>query len=569
MRHLRQIMGIITPIPVANDVNRDEALIRTPIPVANGGNRYEATMGINEELQRQNDRLQLLLNLTSRITSSLDLREVLRAIAANIREVIQADLVTVSLPDAASGKIRVFAMDFPHGKGVIKEDLLVAPSTAAKKAMDTLKPVVLDSPESDCVSGNAEGIRTQCIIPLVNRGRLLGILCPCRTTETPFVPEDVDFLSRASGQIAIAIENALAYHEIYELKDKLAQEKLYLEEEIRNDSGFERIIGKSAPLKHILELVDTVAPSDSTVLLLGDTGTGKELIARAIHDRGRRKDRTFVKLNCAAIPTGLLERELFGHEKGAFTGAIAQRIGRFELDNRGTVFLDAIGEIPLELQPKLLRVLQEREFERLGSSRTLTTDARLIAATNRDLASMVEEQKFRSDLFYRLNVFPVRVPPLRERPEDIPLLVRHFTEQCARRMNKKIETISTETLKQMRQYHWPGNIRELQNVIERAVILSAGPVLSVPLSEFQSRPALAAVDGNGKPEKRLKFSPSNDIRNVLEETERKYILSVLSQTDWVVAGPNGAAARLGMKRSTLQLRIRKLGLSRDNSQPVS
>src|SRR5258707_14979361 len=345
MRHLRQIMGILTPIPAAN-----------------GGNRYEATMSISEELQRQNDRVQLLLNLTSRIPSSLALREVLRAIAANIRQVIHADWVTVSLPDGSWGKIRVFAMDFPHGKGLIKEDLLVAPSTAVKKAMDTLKPVVLDSPESDnCLSGNAEGIRAQCIIPLVNRDRVLGILCPSRTTETPFVPEDVDFLSRASGQIAIAIENALAYHEISELKDKLAQEKLYLEEEIRSDSGFERIIGKSAPLKHILELVDTVAPSDSTVLLLGETGTGKELIARAIHDRGRRKDRTFVKLNCAAIPTGLLESELFGHEKGAFTGAITQKIGRLDLADQGTLFLDEVGDIPIEIQPKLLRALQERE----------------------------------------------------------------------------------------------------------------------------------------------------------------------------------------------------------------
>jgi formate hydrogenlyase transcriptional activator len=313
-------MGIVTPIPVANDVNRDGALVRTAIPAPTSTNRYEAILSISEKLQRQNDRLQLLLNLTSRITSSLNLREVLRAIAANIREVIQADLVTVSLPDRASGQIRVFAVDFPHGKGLIKEDLLVAPSAATKKAMDTLKPVVLDSRDYDnCVSGAteiaaAEGLKTKCIIPLVNRDRVLGILCPSRTTETPFVPEDVDFLSRASGQIAIAIENALAYHEISELKDKLAQEKLYLEEEIRSDSGFERIIGKSAPLKHVLELVDTVASSDSTVLLLGETGTGKELIARAIHDRGRRKDRTFVKLNCAAIPTGLLESELFGHE---------------------------------------------------------------------------------------------------------------------------------------------------------------------------------------------------------------------------------------------------------------
>src|SRR6267378_3042130 len=447
MRHLRQIMGIITPIPVANDLNRDEALLRTPIPAANGANRYEAIISISEELQRQNDRLQLLLNLTSRITSSLDLREVLRAIAANIRQVIQADLVTVSLPDGASGQIRVFAMDFPHGKGLIKEDLLVAPSTAVKKAMDTLKPVVLDSGESDnCVSGTAEGIRAQCIIPLVNRDRVLGILCPCRTTETPFVPEDVDFLSRASGQIAIAIENALAYHEISELKDKLAQEKLYLEEEIRNDSGFERIIGKSAPLKHILELVDTVAPSDSTVLLLGETGTGKELIARAIHDRGRRKDRTFVKLNCAAIPTGLLESELFGHEKGAFTGAITQKIGRLDLADQGTLFLDEVGDLPLELQPKLLRALQEREFERLGGTRTRSVDVRLIAATNCDLWQMVQDREFRDDLYYRLNVFPLVLPPLRERKRDIPEFVEYFVEHFASSMGKLIDTIPDGTM---------------------------------------------------------------------------------------------------------------------------
>src|SRR5712672_3828454 len=469
MRHLRKKMGIITAIPAAN-----------------GGNRYEATMSISEELQRQNDRLQLLLNLTSRITSSLNLREVLRAIAANIRQVIHADAVTVALPDSASGKIRVFAMDFPRGKGLIKEDLLVAPSTAAKKAMDTLKPVVLDSQESDnCVSGNAEGIRTQCIIPLVNRDRVLGLLCPSRTTETPFVPEDVDFLSRASGQIAIAIENALAYHEISELKDKLAQEKLYLEEEIRSDSGFERIIGKSAPLKHILELVDTVAPSDSTVLLLGETGTGKELIARAIHDRGRRKDRTFVKLNCAAIPTGLLESEVFGHEKGAFTGAITQKIGRLELADQGTLFLDEVGDIPIEIQPKLLRALQEQEFERLGGTRTIRVDVRLVAATNHDLAQMIGDGRFRGDLYYRLNVFPVVLPPLRERPEDIPRLVRHFTQRFAQRMGRRIETIPTAVMDALVEYPWPGNVREMQNVIERAVILSPGRSLQVPLSDLQ------------------------------------------------------------------------------------
>jgi len=396
-----------------------------------------------------------------------------------------------------------------------------------------------------------------------------GVLILGRRAENAFSRDDIKFLMQVASQVAIAVENALAYGKIAELKEKLTQEKLYLEDEIRTELNFEEIVGKSAVLRRILKQVAIVAPTDSTVLIYGETGTGKELIARAIHNLSSRVSNAFVKLNCAAIPTGLLESELFGHEKGAFTGAIAQRIGRFELANRGTVFLDEIGEIPLELQPKLLRVLQEREFERLGSTRTLTTGARLIAATNRDLASMVQEQKFRSDLFYRLNVFPVRVPSLRERPDDVPLLVRHFTEQCARRMNKKIETISTETLKQMRQYHWPGNIRELQNVIERAVILSAGPVLNVPLSEFQSRPALAAVDGHGNRDRKPESSAGKDIRDVLEETERKHISSVLSETNWVVAGPNGAAIRLGMKRSTLQLRMRKLGISRDNSQFVS
>src|ERR1700751_2717864 len=566
MRHLREVMGIIVPIPVANDVNRDEALIRTPIPAASGANRYDAIISISEELRRQNDRLQLLLNLTSRITSSLDLREVLRSIAANIRQVIHADLVTVSLPDGASGKIRVFAMDFPHGKGLIKEDLLVAPSTAAKKAMDTLKPVVLDGQESDnCVSGNAEGIRAQCIIPLVNRDRLLGLLCPCRTTETPFVAEDVDFLSRASGQVAIAIENALAYHEISELKEKLAQEKLYLEEEIRSDSGFERIIGKSAPLKHILELVDTVAPSDSTVLLLGETGTGKELIARAIHDRGRRKGRTFVKLNCAAIPTGLLESELFGHEKGAFTGAITQKIGRLDLADQGTLFLDEVGDIPIEIQPKLLRSLQEREFERLGSTQTRKVNVRLVAATNRNLEKMVADREFRSDLFYLLKVCPIRIPSLRERKEDIPLLVSYFVQKFAKQMQKPIESVPSAVMKGLTAWEWPGNIRELENFIERAVILTRGKALEVPLTELRKTETEMAVDAvvNKKRAARKAFSSGPDINAGAEEYERKQreeIIQALTACKGRVGGTDGAAIRLGISRTTLIYRMRRLGI---------
>jgi formate hydrogenlyase transcriptional activator len=321
---------------------------------------------------------------------------------------------------------------------------------------------------------------------------------------------------------------------------------------------FER--GSAGKFSIIKERI-AVAPTDSTVLIYGETGTGKELIARAVHNLSSRRSNSFVKLNCAAIPTGLLESDLFGHEKGAFTGAIAQRIGRFELANRGTVFLDEIGEIPLELQPKLLRVLQEREFERLGSTRTLRTDARLIAATNRDLSSMVEEKRFRSDLFYRLNVFPVRIPALRERPDDVPLLVRHFAEQFARRMNKKIKTIPAETMTLLQSYHWPGNIRELQNVIERAVILSATPVLQVSLNELEPRSIGTSPDTAAAPA--AESAAAKDMRRLLQEAERVHIVKVLNQTNWVVAGPNGAAIRLGMKRSTLQVRMQKLGITRD------
>jgi formate hydrogenlyase transcriptional activator len=379
--------------------------------------------------------------------------------------------------------------------------------------------------------------------------------------DAAFTSDDIEFLTQIANQVAIAVENACAFGEIRELKEKLTQEKLYLEDEIRSEMNFAQIVGKSAPLRRVLKQVETVAPTDSTVLIYGDTGTGKELIARAIHDLSPRRSKPFVKLNCAAIPTGLLESELFGHEKGAFTGAIAQRIGRFEVANGGTIFLDEIGEVPLELQTKLLRVLQEREFERLGSSRTLRTDARLIAATNRDLEAMVSEQKFRSDLFFRLNVFPVHVPPLRERQGDIPLLVRHFTQQFSRRMNRVIETIPSAAMDALSRYHWPGNIRELQNVIERAVIISTGPALSVDVADLKFSKA-------SHPEERvaaLQSKTNGALHDVLEGMERQHILDALQQSNWVVAGPHGAAARLGMKRSTLQKRVHKLGIARSSA----
>jgi formate hydrogenlyase transcriptional activator len=392
-------------------------------------------------------------------------------------------------------------------------------------------------------------MRAFCSAPLLFHDRVLGALDIGRRSADTFSPEEVELLGEIAKQIAIAVENAQAYRQITELKDRLAKENLYLEEEARTDHNFGEIVGDSAALRRVLKEVETVAPTDSTVLVRGETGTGKELIARALHDLSPRRERTFVKLNCAAIPTGLLESELFGHEKGAFTGAITQKIGRFELAHQGTFFLDEVGDIPPELQPKLLRALQEQEFERLGSTRTVRVDVRLVAATNRDLAQMVNNGRFRSDLYYRLNVFPVVLPPLRERRDDIPTLARHFTQRFAQRMGRRIESIPTGVMDALVRYPWPGNIREMQNVIERAVILSRGPELEIPVSEFKQQTKAASV-----------ALPSSF--STLEEAERQHILRVLRETNWTIGGSAGAAFRLGMKRTTLQSKMRKLGIAR-------
>src|SRR5580692_3844977 len=440
--------------------------------------------------RRAQERLELLLDLTNRVVSTLDLRDLLRVISANLRRVMDSDGVGIQLPDAEDGRLRVYALDFPGGNDVIREGWEPAANSTAAQVYRTGEPSVDGARElaSDPVAIEL-GVKSVCHLPLTSRNRVLGVLAVGSLRENAFSEDDVAFLIQFARQVAIAVDNAIAYGQISTLKDQLAQEKLYLQDEIRTELNFDEIVGKSEALRRVLTLVETVAPTDSTVLIYGETGTGKELIARALHNLSARRSSAFVKLNCAAIPTGLLESELFGHEKGAFTGAIAQRIGRFELAHRGTVFLDEVGEIPLELQPKLLRVLQEREFERLGSTRTLTTDARLIAATNQDLEGMVSRQKFRSDLYYRLNVFPVRVPALRERRDDIPLLVRHFVQQFSRRMNRSVETIPSETMNMLVRYDWPGNIRELQNVIERAVILSTGGVLKVAPNDLKSAAA--------------------------------------------------------------------------------
>jgi formate hydrogenlyase transcriptional activator len=503
-------------------------------------------------LQRERDQLDLLLEVTNAVVTQLDTRALFSAVAPALRRCCNADMAALTLYDADAGVLRKHACD-SEGRDpsqqppAVEHSLDGSPSGLVfREGKPRLfsRDDLLSFPESREFLLE-RGIQSACSVPLATAQGSLGTLDLAALLPGAFSEDTLALLTRVAGQIAIAVSNAISYERIEQLNAQLAREKLYLEDEIRSEQLFEDIVGRSAVLRRVLREVETVAPTDSTVLISGETGSGKELIARAIHQLSERRDRAFVKLNCAAIPTGLLESELFGHEKGAFTGAISQRIGRFELASRGTVFLDEIGEIPLELQPKLLRVLQEREFERLGSSRTLRTDARLIAATNRDLAALVEEQKFRQDLFYRLNVFPILVPPLRDRPEDIPILVRHFAQQFARRMRKTIDTIPTETMNVLVGYQWPGNIRELQNLIERAVILSTGSTLDVPVGSLASR---APARG---PEPQT-----------LEETDRRHIIAALESTNWVISGPNGAAARLGIKRSTLQFRMRKLGIAR-------
>lgn len=500
--------------------------------------------------QRVQSQMKLILALTNQVVSNLEFKQLLRAASASVRTVMDCDAAAILLPQGDGEHLCVHALDFPESRGFFTEGSMVPlEGTLPGQSFRTAQPVVVNSldatqiPIETCEKARGEGLNSFCDVPLVSKNRLLGVLAVAKREENAFGDEEVTFLTQVADQVAIGVENALAYTEIAALKNKLAQEKLYLEEEIRGEMDFEGIVGQSSALRNVLKLVETVAPSDSTVLLLGETGTGKELIARAIHDRSRRKDRTFVKLNCAAIPSGLLESELFGHERGAFTGAIMQKIGRLELADEGTLFLDEVGDIPLEIQPKLLRALQEREFERLGSTRTKRVNVRLIAATNRNLDDMIARGLFRSDLYYRLNVFPIRIPPLRERPEDIPLLVRYFAQRYGRQMEKHIESIPAAAMKRLVAWHWPGNIRELQNVIERSVILTRGSALQLPIGELT----------NG-------IAQHSDPVLATDPAEREEILRVLKATRGRVGGPSGAAARLGLKRTTLISRMKKLGI---------
>ena len=517
---------------------------------------------VNEAaLRHERDRLQLLLEITNSTTSRLDLPRLVEALSTNLLSVTRCDFCALLLPDADSGELRLTTLYNPEARGSFRDGTIIPiQGSICGKAFRTGKTQhynhldeLRDDPES---LGNsvgrrfyqrvmAEGLVSGCDLALVGRSGVVGVLAALKRTERAFETDDVIFLEQVARQVAIALENALEYEKAIRDRDKEAKQRLYLEEEIRGQSG--AIVGDSPALKAALQLVSVVAPTDSSVLILGETGTGKELIARAIHDLSSRRECAFVKLNCAAIPLGLLESELFGHEKGAFTGAIAQKMGRFELANKGTLFLDEVGDIPLELQSKLLRVLQEQEFERLGSNRTHKVDVRLIAATHRDLSGMVKRSAFREDLYYRLKVFPIGVPALRQRTEDIPKLVWHFTELYARRMNKRIEEIPAETMGALVRYAWPGNVRELQNFIERAVILSPHSVLRAPTSELVPfhAPSSADIPITG-----------------LEEVERDHIVRTLEASNWVVGGRNGAAQRLGMKRTSLVYRMRKLGITR-------
>jgi formate hydrogenlyase transcriptional activator len=521
----------------------------------------ESFRTLTATLNKEKQRLHVLLELSRILEGNWDVPRIFPRISALLRRVLRHEFAAFGLYDE---KKRVFvrrALDFPLGKGLFSAATPVSSGGPQSRAVAERQAVTFSQEDiaafsaEPSMAGGAdsylgEGLKSLCCVPLLRPSGTVGTLSLASTRPDAFQPEDLALLNQVGAQLAIALENGHASRQIHELKNRLAEEKKYLEGEIRTETNFEEIVGESPVLKQVLHQVATVATSDATVLVLGETGTGKELIARALHRMSGRKDRGFIKVNCAAIPTGLLESELFGHEKGAFTGAVSQKIGRMELADGGTFFLDEVGEIPLELQPKLLRVLQDHEFERLGGTRTIKVNVRLIAATNRDLTRSITEGLFRSDLFYRLNVFPVRMPPLRDRREDIPMLVHYFVQKYARRMDRHIETIPKETMNALINWPWPGNVRELENFMERSVILSEGPALRVPLSELLAADRAAAAE------------------HTLENAERAHIIRVLRQTGGVISGPAGAARRLGVKRTTLQSKIQRLKItSEDYSSP--
>ncbi|MFZ3210976.1 MAG: sigma 54-interacting transcriptional regulator [Terriglobales bacterium] len=506
----------------------------------------------HRQVAQERDRLRLLLEINNHIVSKLDITDLFRSASASIRSYFRNDFTGFWLIDKQSNRLELAVLDFPASKGFLTDVAVHELSDSDHEKLRAHKPELWSAAEIEKLPSpigenlKAESIAAMALAPLTTATGPLGVITMGTRRPNGFGQEDLDLLSQLSTQIALAVANAVAYGRVTAARDRLEEERLYLESEIRSEYNFEDIIGKSAALRAVLDQISIVAPTGSTVLLHGETGTGKELIARAIHSNSPRRDRTFVKVNCAAIPSGLIESELFGHERGAFTGALMQKKGRFELADHGTLFLDEIGDISLELQPKLLRALQEQEFERLGSTKTIHVDVRIIAATHRDIPAMIRNGQFREDLFYRLNVFPIEIPPLRERSGDIPLLVHYFVSRLARRMQKQIKTIPKHAMEALISAAWPGNIRELENFIERAVILTQGSELNVPLAELKS----------------TMRAPRTGSVSTFHDAERQAIIDALKAASGKLAGAGGAAERLGLKRTTLQNKMRRLNITR-------
>ena len=518
----------------------------------------DAAESYQKQLLGERDRWKLVLEINNHVIAFLDVTTLLRSACESLRNYFDNDFAAVWIIDKEQNRLETAAMDFPSGRGFI-DDVTVELTAEDIHRMKTRQPELWGQkelqalPETVRESFASEGLESMLVTALRMANRPLGVITLGSKRAGHFRHQDLDLLGQIATQISLALDNAMAYEKLNASRDQIEEERLYLETELRAEYNFENIVGRSPSLIKVLQQIQIVAPTDSTVLLHGETGTGKELIARAIHSLSSRKSRTFVRLNCAAIPSGLVESELFGHEKGAFTGALMQKKGRFEIADQGTLFLDEIGDISLDLQPKLLRALQEREFERLGSARTIRVDVRLIAATHRDLPTMIRNNQFREDLFYRLNVFPIEIPPLRDRREDIPLLVNFFVSRLSRKMQKNIESIPKDAMEALTNAPWPGNIRELENFIERAVILTQGSDLKVPLKELKRAPVVSSATSG----------------STFEEAERQAIVEALHAAAGKISGQGGAAERLGLKRTTLQNKMRKLGISRLRAEAKS